>query len=258
MSSQASDAPRGWRHTIRDLIREARLAIAMLTLWPLDAAAAGAGSEERARAMALLPLVGLGAGVGLALVDRKLAASFAPLIRSAMLIAFTLIVTRGLHLIALTRTLQRLERPAGSETEGGMAARAVAAAAIMAEMLALASITAPAARARTIVLALMLSRWAMVPIAYGLRPLERDGLGVPYDGGITFREFALASVVAMGLAMAMYDLVALAAIVPLGLAILGLRLLFSRRLGGVGGFELGASAAICELIVIAVLAAIPS
>jgi len=50
--------------------------------------------------------------------------------------------------------------------------------------------------------------------------------------------------------------VGLAAIVAVALAILGLRLLFSRRLGGVGGHALAAGAAVCELVTIATLAAI--
>ncbi len=55
----------------------------------------------------------------------------------------------------------------------------------------------PASRSATLVMASMLSRWALVPIGYGLRPLERWGLGVPYEGPIRFREFSVSSAVAL-------------------------------------------------------------
>jgi hypothetical protein len=50
--------------------------------------------------------------------------------------------------------------------------------------------------------------------------------------------------------------VGLAAIVAVAITILGVRLLLSRRLAGAGGTNLAAGAACCELIVIAVVAAI--
>jgi hypothetical protein len=56
--------------------------------------------------------------------------------------------------------------------------------------------------------------------------------------------------------MGLYDVIGLAAIVAVALAILGLRLLLSRRLVGVGGNALAAGAAVCELLTLAVLAAL--
>ena len=127
---------------------------------------------------------------------------------------------------------------------------------LITEILALGTILSPPARGRAIVLAILLSRWAIVPIGYGLRPLEDSGLGIPFSGGITFYEFAISSVIALGAAMGLYDVVGLAAIIAVALTILGLRLLFSRRLGGVGGHALAAGAAVCELVTFAVVAAI--
>jgi cobalamin synthase len=133
---------------------------------------------------------------------------------------------------------------------------ALAAIALVAlEVYLLASIEHPPGRARAIVLATMLSRWAIVPIGYGLKPLDRWGLGVPWEGGIRFREFAGSSLIALGLAMGLYEVVAIAAIVVLAAMILLLRLLFSRRLGGAHGFALAAGAAVCELAMFALLAA---
>jgi len=121
---------------------------------------------------------------------------------------------------------------------------------------ALARIHDPASRGGTLVMASMLSRWAIVPIGYGLRPLERWGLGVPYEGPIRFREFSVSSAVALGLTMALYENVGLAVIVALALTILAMRLVLSRRLGGAAGYALAGGMATCELIVFTVMAAL--
>ncbi len=193
----------------------------------------------------------------MALVDQALEAFVGPLARSAIVIAFVLVLTRGLHPIGLARTVGAFRHKLrASASEIGLGNWLVAIAVIGLELVCLASIAHAPARARAMVLAMMLSRWAMVPIAYGLRPLDASGLGLPYEGGIQFREFAIGSVVALGLAMGLYDIVAMAAIVALALTILLLRLLFSRGLGGASGCALAAGAAICEVTVLAVLAAL--
>ena len=97
---------------------------------------------------------------------------------------------------------------------------------------------------------------AMVPIAYGLRPLGREGLGLPFDGGIRFREFAFSSVAALALAMGLYDVFGIVAIIVTALSILGLRLWLSRRIGGVSGHALATASLLCELALLASLAAL--
>ena len=105
-------------------------------------------------------------------------------------------------------------------------------------------------------MAMMLSRWAIIPIGYGLKPLEHWGLGVPYAGGISFREFAVSSVVALGLTMGLYQNVGLAVIIVLALTILAMRLVLSRRMGGAAGYMLVGGCALVEVVTFAVLAAI--
>ena len=105
-------------------------------------------------------------------------------------------------------------------------------------------------------MAMMLSRWAIIPIGYGLKPLEHWGLGIPYAGGISFREFAVSSVVALGLTMGLYQNVGLAVIVVLALTILAMRLVLSRRMGGASGYMLAGGCALVEVVTFAVLAAI--
>jgi adenosylcobinamide-GDP ribazoletransferase len=242
----------------RDLLREAWLAGAALTPWiPLPRREAAEFPEQHARALVFLPIAGLIMGVALALADRGLSVIGPPLPRSALTIVLSVLLSGGLYASGVARTVSALIRDRSADVPA-IAWPGVAAALLMlvAEVFALGALISPPARARALVLAMLLSRWAMVPIGYGLRPLEESGLGIPYFGGITFSEFGISSVIALGAAMGLYDVVGLAGIIAVALTILGLRLLFSRRLGGVGGHALAAGAAICELVTVAVLAAI--
>ena len=243
----------------RDLLREAWLAAAACTRWiPSPYSPAEAFAQEHARALVFLPVFGLLIGIVLALCDRAAGAVLAPLSRSALTIAAAVLVSGGLLPLGFARTVVALilrKAPGGTRATrwcGAIAALLM----LIGETLALAALSSPPARARALVLAMLLSRWAIVPIGYGLKPLEQTGLGIPYFGGITFIEFGVGSVIALSAAMGLYDVVGLAAIVAVALTILGLRLLLSRRLGGVGGNALAAGAAVCELVTLAVLAAI--
>jgi adenosylcobinamide-GDP ribazoletransferase len=208
--------------------------------------------------MVFLPLIGLIIGIVLALCDRVLGNLMPRLAVSAIIVSLTVLMSGGLFSLGLARTAAAIIGRKSANRAPALDSRAIGAALLIliAEVLALAVLATAPARARALVLAMLLSRWAIVPIGYGLKPLEAAGLGISYRGGITFSEFGVSSVIALGLAMGLYDIVGLAAIVAVALTILGVRLLFSRRLGGVGGNSLAGGAAICELVTLAVLAAI--
>lgn len=243
----------------RDLLREAWLAAAAGTRWiPSPYPQAVAFAQEHARALVFVPIFGLLIGIALALCDRAAGAVLPPLSRSALTIGLAVLFSGGLLPLGFARTVAALiaGKPLG-RTHATRWCGAIAALLMLAgETLALEALASPPARARALVLAMLLSRWAIVPIGYGLKPLEKTGLGIPYFGAITFLEFGISSVIALSAAMGLYDVVGLAAIVAVALTILGLRLLLSRRLGGVGGNALAAGATACELITLAVLSAI--
>lgn len=245
---------------VRGIVFEAALAVATLTSWRILDERSQGGAEQRARAMLLLPLVGLAFGVVLALIDHSLTSFAGPLARSAIVVAIALLATGAIYPVGLAHAIGQLRagsRPSWTGlTEVGPAGAFAAIVFVALEIYLLAYIHHPPARAQALVMATMLSRWALVPIGYGLRPLERWGLGVPYEGGIKFREFAGSSVIAFAIAMGLYEVVAIAMIVALAVAILLLRLLFSRRLEGAGGFALAAGGAVTELIALAIAAAI--
>lgn len=255
-----ADPPRVVDEPRRSLVHEAWLAATACTRWiPAPRSDGAAPAGQCARALVFLPIVGLITGVALALADRALSTLVPVLPRSALTVALAVALSGGLFPIGAARAATALigrNRADGKARATRWLGVAAALLILTAEILALGELASAPARARALVLAMLLSRWAMVPIGYGLRPLEEAGLGIPYCGNLSFSEFGISSVIALGTAMGLYDVAGLAAIVAVALAILGLRLLFSRRLGGVGGHTLAAGAAVCELVTIATLAAI--
>jgi adenosylcobinamide-GDP ribazoletransferase len=245
---------------LSELLFEALLALATLTFWPLVDERSCGTTAQRARALMFLPFVGLILGVLLALVDRWMADALGPGARSLVVMVVAFAATLGLGSRGLADTADSLRLgsrpPATGIMKIGPVGALIALVAFAIEVLCLAKIADPAGRASALVMAFLLSRWTIVPIGYGLKPIERWGLGVPYEGGITFREFAVSSVVALGLVMGLYQNVGLAVIVVLALLILAMRLLFSRRLGGAPGFALAGASAMAELVVVALLAAL--
>jgi len=234
------------------------VAAATLTRWTLLADHEFGDRETRARALMFIPLVGLAVGVALGALDRMLGGAFAIGARSAILISAAQIATGAIDIVGVADLVDALrlgKRPASTGLARIGPIGAIAALAwFVAATWMLARIASPEGRRGAIVMATMISRWSIVPIAYGLKPLERWGLGVPYAGGLTFREFAVSSVAALGLTMGLYENVGLAVVIASALAILAIRLALSRRLAGASGFALAGGAAICELVVLATVA----
>ncbi|MDO8434066.1 MAG: adenosylcobinamide-GDP ribazoletransferase [Candidatus Binatus sp.] len=245
---------------LRDLIFEGVLATATLTLWPIVDERSQGSAEQRSRATIYFPLIGLMLGLVLTIVDKVGGLAFGLLGRSI----FTLLIGAGISLGLTNRGIADLveglrfgERPAstGLARIGPLGALA-SVLAFGFEVFCLSRVVDPAGRAAALVMAMMLSRWSIVPIAYGLKPLEQWGLGIPFAGGIRFREFAVSSAIALGLAMGLYQNVGLALIIAVALTILAMRLLLSRRMRGVAGYALAGGCALVEVVTFAVLAAL--
>lgn len=244
--------------SIADIGHEVLLAIATLTLWPiLDERAVGT-AEQRARALVYTPIVGFAMGVVLGLIDRALTPYAGFLARSAVVIALESIAMLFLQWRGIADIVAALRaglRPASTGLARiGPVGAAFALAALVLEVVLLSMIKNPAVRTGALVMASMLGRWSIVPVAFGLKPGERWGLGVPFEGGIEFREFAVSSVIALGLTLALYAGLGLIVVVALALVILAMRFLFSRRMGGAPGFALAGASAIVEIAVLATLA----
>ena len=246
--------------SVRELLFEAVLAVATLTLWPiLDERSQGTASQ-RSRAMVYFPVVGFVLGVILAIVDRTSSLLFGPAGRSFVVLIVGAVLSLGLANRGVADTVEVLRRgmrPASTGlTRIGPVGVCAALAAFVFEIWCLSRIIDDTGRAAAIVMAMMLSRWTIIPIGYGLKPLEHWGLGVPYEGGISFREFAVSSVVALGLTMGLYQNVGLAVIIALALTILAMRLVLSRRMGGASGYMLAGGCGLVEVVTFVVLAAL--
>jgi cobalamin synthase len=250
------------RETPANLAYELLIAMATLSRWSLLARRDFGDAEQRARALLFLPLIGLTAGIVFAFIDRMLGSFLSPMPRSVSIIFLIEIAAGGLGALGIADLIDAIRigsRPASTGLARIGPVGALAAITwFIATACLLARIRDPASRSGTLVMAAMLSRWALVPIGYGLRPLERWGLGVPYEGPIRFREFSVSSAIALGFTMGFYENVGLAVIVVLALTILAIRLLLSRRLGGAAGYALAGAVAACELIVFATMAVLTS
>jgi cobalamin synthase len=248
------------RETPANLLYELLIAIAALSRWSLLRRRELGDAGQRARAMVFMPAIGLIAGIVFALIDHTLGIFLAPMPRSFFVILLIEMVAGGLDALGIADLVDAIRIGSRPASTGLARIGPVGALAAIGWFIATASLLArihdPASRSGALVMASMLSRWAIVPIGYGLRPLERWGLGAPYEGPIRFREFSVSSAIALGLAMALYENVGLAVIIVLALAILAMRLVLSRRLGGAAGYALAGSMAVCELVVVATMAAL--
>jgi cobalamin synthase len=246
--------------SLRELLFGAVLAVATLTLWPILDERSQGTPAERSRAMVFFPIVGFILGVALAIFDSSIGLVLGPTARSLVTLMLAAVLSLGLANRGIADTVEVLRRgmrPAstGLTRIGPLGAIALIVA-FAAEVWCLSRITDHAGRAGALVMAMMLSRWAIVPIGYGLKPLEHWGLGIPYEGGISFREFAISSVVALGLTMGLYQNVGLAVIVALALTVLAVRLVLSARMKGASGYMLAGGCALVEIVTFAVLAAL--
>jgi adenosylcobinamide-GDP ribazoletransferase len=246
--------------SVRELLFEAVLAAASLTLWPMLDERSQGTAAQRSRAMVYFPIVGFVLGVILAIVDRSAGLVAGTAGRSFIVLIVGAALSLGLANRGVADTaevLRRGTRPASTGlTRIGPLGACAAIVAFAFEVWCLSRIVDGAGRAGALVMAMMLSRWAIIPIGYGLKPLEHWGLGIPYEGGISFREFAVSSVIALGLTMGLYQNVGLAAIIALALTILAMRLVLSRRMGGASGYMLAGGCAVAEVVTFAVLAAL--
>jgi hypothetical protein len=129
-------------------------------------------------------------------------------------------------------------------------------AAAVSEALALLAMT-PAARTIALVLAPMLARWAVVVQCYGgVPPAGATGVAT-LAGRARFREFAIASVSALGTTLVLLDAVGLAVAACCALVTVAIRVLAYRRAGRIGDeATLDATSALVETSALVMLASI--
>jgi adenosylcobinamide-GDP ribazoletransferase len=216
---------------------------------PFNAAALG-------RSGAFFPLVGLLLGAALLGLDWICRPFFPPSFLSIVLVLTLILLSRGLHLDGLADTADGLlgssERQRSLDimkdsaigTFGALAVIVV----VLLKICAL-DLLQEGYRGPALLLGPMLSRWACVVMAYTSRPARTEGLGATFVKETQFREFALASVCALGSVFVLLEIIGLVVFLPVAALILIFTLYCNRRLGGVTGDTLGALGEMVETAV---------
>ena len=200
------------------------------------------------RSAIFFPLIGLLIGGLVWGADCLLRPVLPTTLLSIVLVGLLAVLSRGVHLDGVVKSADALFGGSGSTRKGsGRGPFGV---------LVLVFILACKVRAlelllggyRDIALLLgpMLGRWACVVMAYSSRPARDEGPGTTFVQGVEFNEFALASLIALGVLFTLIEIAGIALVLPLGGLIIGFTLLCNRRLGGVAGDHWGAVAELVE------------
>jgi cobalamin synthase len=114
----------------------------------------------------------------------------------------------------------------------------------------------PAGRPAALLVAPMLARWSVVVQCYGGAPVAAATGRSVLVGRARFREFAWASLTALGTALVLLDAVGLLVAVVTALVTLGVRVVAYRRSRGLDGGTLDATSALVETSALVMLASI--
>ena len=229
-------------------LRAAAAAIAFLTRVPVGRLVLGA--DDVARGAALFPLVGAGIGAAVGATVAGLDTELTVLLAAAVAVALEALLTGAIHLDALADTADGLgagTRERALEVMRDPAVGSFGATALVLDLLvkvsALVAVAADSRAILAVVAAFALGRAAPLALALAL-PYARPGSG----SGLVLTEraarasLAVGIVLAVGISVAALGLRGLALAAGAGLACLAVGVVARRRLGGVTGDVLGASA----------------
>ncbi len=208
--------------------------------------------EALGHAATFFPMIGLILGGCLWLCD-KIFFFLPPPFLNLLLVAVLATLSRGLHLDGLADTADGfLGSTDRQRSLAIMKDSAVGTFGVLVVLLALflklrsLDLLAGGYRGAALLIAPMLGRWSCVVMAYSSRPARAEGLGWVFVRGVRFREFGLASVLALAVTFALVEIVGLVVFIPLATLTLLFTLYCNRRLGGVTGDTLGAMGEIIE------------
>ncbi len=207
--------------------------------------------------VACFPLVGAAIGGALAAVDWLLRLWLPLPLVAALLLAALLGVTGGLHLDGLMDSLDGLFGGGSPETRleimrdsrVGSYGIAGAASLLLVEYSCLVSLPM-GGRVQALVLAMALSRWAMVATLWGFPPASPKGLAAGLKPEVRRAHMVLATLFAMGIAGGSRGWVGLGMAVIAALSVLLGGRLAASRLGGVTGDVCGGTGQLVEAAVL--------
>jgi adenosylcobinamide-GDP ribazoletransferase len=224
------------------LLAQLAAALRFLTVIPLRWAPAPLGESAL-----FFPLIGLGVGALIALLDR-VAAPLPPGVRNVALVAALAALSGGRHLRGLAGGVRALLGTDGRRAPA--AAGAIAVAVVLVAKLAGLGALHLSTRTMALCYAPMLARWSMVVLAFGSRPAGPGG-GSELVRTVKFREFGVATVGALWVALANTAARGLLAILVVAVVTICCRIFVHARLGGVNDDLLGAIVEVNETLVLA-------
>ncbi len=208
---------------------------------PFDATVCG-------RSAIFFPLVGLLIGALVWGIDCLLRPVLPTLVLSLTLVGLLAVVSRGFHLDGVVKSATALFGESDSARRAsarGPFGVLVLVFLLVCKVRAL-DVLLGGYRDIALFLGPMLGRWACVVMAYSSRPARTEGPGTTFVHGVQFNEFALSSLIALGVLFTLIEIAGIALVLPLGGLIIGFTLFCNRRLGGVAGEQWGALAELVE------------
>ena len=216
-------------------------------------------AEEVGPSTIFFPVIGFGLGLVLVLINWLIQPFAASGLLSVLLVTVFVLATHGLHLDGLADTFdglgaggdrERVLRIMDDSHTGVFGVTAIVLV-VLAKVQALSSIGE--SRWRALLMAPVLSRWAMVLLAYRSKA-AKEGLGSIMIVNMEAKHFFCATFITLVLAAGIQQAIGIALMAGIGLFTLGSKLYLHRRLGGVTGDTFGAVGEISEASVLVALA----
>ena len=229
------------------------IALQFLTILPVPSPRE-CTTKDLGRSTAWFPLVGLAIGGLLVLADQLLGMLFPRQLTDALLVLLLSVITGALHLDGLADVCDGLaargdkERFLAVMKDSRVGAVGVVGLVLGLLLKYLALLSLPAyLKTSGLLLFPLVARYAQVLILVNATAARNDGLGACFLNGCGTTQFSLATAAVLPLCWlsgGIQGLIALAAVLPLAL---GIRIYFSRRLGGISGDIVGFGSELAEL-----------
>jgi adenosylcobinamide-GDP ribazoletransferase len=242
------------------ILLQLRLAVSFLTIIPIPIESAN--DSDVAASMACFPLIGLLMGLTFALEDRALAFWLGHAMRSALIVLSMAVLSGAIHLDGLADTADALgagrDRLRALEILRDSRIGAYGTIALFfalgLKVLSLASL-AGKPRLAALILAPMLSRWALVAVSHKLDYLRAAGAGSSMLGRGSERNLTIASVIVL---LAMIPFWSRKVFITYAMAVVAtfaMRSFYRLWLHGITGDLIGACGEIVEVLAMVILAA---
>ncbi|HLI80366.1 MAG TPA: adenosylcobinamide-GDP ribazoletransferase [Candidatus Binataceae bacterium] len=237
-----------------------RLAVSFLTIVPVSIE--DASESAVAASMAWFPLVGAMMGAAFALEDYALGFLFHHAIRSALIVLSMAVLSGAIHLDGLTDTADALsagrDRTRALEILRDSRIGVFGAIALFfglaLKIFGLASLDGDP-RLVTLILALMLARWALVAVSYKIDYLRTEGAGSSMLGRLDNRNLMIASIFTILPLIFIHWRRLVIAYALTVIVTFAMRSFYRRWLGGITGDLIGACGEIVEVLVMLTMAA---